>query len=172
MLPEIRRILYAIDLSKNSAFAFRYALKLAEPSRAEIILLHVMEELSPTAMALVGSYIVEERKEAFDQKQTAYYEEAIKKRLTAFSQKELKSTSELDEKGVTIKLVSGYPAEEILKQADKLNCDAIVMGTHSKGFLQQTFLGSIAKRVLRRVRKPVFIIPLPEEEIDITFHEQ
>ena len=43
------------------------------------------------------------------------------------------------------------------------------MGTHSKGIIANTFLGSTAKRVLRRTRKPVFIIPLPKEETDIAF---
>ncbi|NIV98330.1 hypothetical protein GWN26_03925, partial [Candidatus Saccharibacteria bacterium] len=34
-----------------------------------------------------------------------------------------------------------------------------------------TFLGSVAKRVLRRARKPMFIIPLPKGEIDLTVHD-
>ena len=32
-------------------------------------------------------------------------------------------------------------------------------------------LGSMTKKVLRRVRKPVFIVPLPKGETDITFHD-
>jgi len=36
------------------------------------------------------------------------------------------------------------------------------MGTHGKGWITYTFLGSVAERVLRRSRKPVFIIPLPK----------
>jgi len=47
----------------------------------------------------------------------------------------------------------------------------IIMGTHGKGIIRHTFLGSVAERVLRRVRKPVFIIPLPKGETDITFHD-
>jgi len=59
--------------------------------------------------------------------------------------------------------LKGYPADEILKKADDLNCDLVVMGTHGKGLVRQAFFGSVAKKVLRRVRKPVFIIPLPKE---------
>jgi nucleotide-binding universal stress UspA family protein len=55
----------------------------------------------------------------------------------------------------------------ILRKADELNCDAIVLGTHGKGFIRNTFLGSTSKKVLRRTRKPVFVIPLPKEETDI-----
>ena len=68
----------------------------------------------------------------------------------------------------SIELCEGFPAEMILSKADELNCDAIIMGTHSKGIIANTFLGSTAKRVLRRTRKPVFIIPLPKGETDIT----
>jgi nucleotide-binding universal stress UspA family protein len=71
---------------------------------------------------------------------------------------------------VSTVICEGYPAEEILRRAIKLNCDAIFMGTHGKGFLRQTFLGSVAKKVLRQTRKPVFIIPLPKEESDQRFH--
>ena len=58
----------------------------------------------------------------------------------------------------------GPPVEEILKAVDDEDCDAIVLGTHGKGFLRQTFLGSVAGSVLERTRKPVFIIPLPSEK--------
>ena len=33
----------------------------------------------------------------------------------------------------------GYPPEEILKKADELNCDVIVMGTHGKGIIRHSF---------------------------------
>ena len=61
----------------------------------------------------------------------------------------------------------GHPVEEILKAADDESCDAIVLGTHGKGFLRQTFLGSVAGSVLERSRKPVFVIPLPSEKTNI-----
>jgi nucleotide-binding universal stress UspA family protein len=61
----------------------------------------------------------------------------------------------------------GHPVEEILKAVDEESCDAIVLGTHGKGFLRQTFLGSVAGSVLERTRKPVFIIPLPSEKTNI-----
>jgi nucleotide-binding universal stress UspA family protein len=58
--------------------------------------------------------------------------------------------------------------EEILKAADEEQCSLIILGTHGKGFLKQTFLGSVARSVLDRARKPVFIIPLPREETGLT----
>jgi len=61
----------------------------------------------------------------------------------------------------------GFPVEEILKVADDEACDVIILGTHGKGILRQTFLGSVSGTVLERTRKPVFIIPLPSEKTDI-----
>ena len=58
----------------------------------------------------------------------------------------------------------GDPVEEILKAVDEEGCDAIVLGTHGKGFLEQTFLGSVPSSVLLRTRKPVFVNPLPYED--------
>ena len=43
---------------------------------------------------------------------------------------------------VSTVICEGYPAEEILRQAIKLNCDAIAMGTHGKGFIGTLFSGA------------------------------
>ena len=72
---------------------------------------------------------------------------------------------------ISIETCDGFPAEEILSKAEELNCDAIIMGTHSKGIIANTFLGSTAKRVLRRTRKPVLIIPLPKGESENILHD-
>ena len=70
-----------------------------------------------------------------------------------------------------IEVREGYPAEEILRQVEKHKCDAVVMGAHEKG-ISHTFLGSVAKSVLRRCRKPTFVVPLPETEIDLSMHDE
>jgi nucleotide-binding universal stress UspA family protein len=62
---------------------------------------------------------------------------------------------------------AGYPVEEILNIADAQGCDVIVLGTHGKGLLKQAFLGSVARSVLERIRKPVFIVPLPSEKTGV-----
>ena len=91
--------------------------------------------------------------------------------MKAFCDKELKSDYGCTDHIVSIEVYTGYPVEEIFIKADELDCDLIVMGIHSKGFIKHTFLGSTAKRVIRQTKKPVFIIPLPEGETDITFHD-
>jgi nucleotide-binding universal stress UspA family protein len=163
MIPEIKRILYTTDLSPNSAYAFRYAINSAKKHDASIIILHVVEEMAP--------FFDEERLKTISEKKITEAVAQIKKRLKTFCDSELKDDPECTDKVESIEVCQGYPPEEILRKADELNCDVIVMGTHGKGIIRHSFLGSAAQKVLRRVRKPVFIIPLPEGDIDITFHD-
>jgi len=163
MIPEIKRILYTTDLSPNSAYALRYAINSAKKHDAGIIILHVVEEMAP--------FFDEERLKAISENKMAEAMDRIRKRLKIFCDRELKDDSESADRVVSIEVCQGYPPEEILKKVDELNCDVIVMGTHGKGIIRHSFLGSAARKVLRRVRKPVFIIPLPEGEIDATFHD-
>ncbi len=162
MMPEIKKILYATDLSPNSAYAFRYAVNSAKKQGAEIVILHVVEERAP--------FFEEELLKKISKKKIADATDQIKKRLKIFCDNELKDDPQYIDKAVSIEVCKGYPPEEILRKADELNCDVIVMGTHGKGIIRHSFLGSAAQKVLRRVRKPVFIVPLPEGEIDETFH--
>jgi nucleotide-binding universal stress UspA family protein len=160
MIPEIKKILYTTDLSPNSAYAFRYAINSAKKHDATIIILHVVEEMAP--------FFQEKRLKTISEKKITEAMDRIRNQLKIFCDRELKDDPECADRVVSIEVCQGYPPEEILKKADELNCDVIVMGTHGKGVIRHSFLGSAAQKVLRRVRKPVFIIPLPEGEIDIT----
>ena len=171
MIPQIKRILYATDLSDNSAYVFRHAINAAKNNDARIIILHVLEPLSATTKTLTYSYLFEGQEKKISEENIAHAKERIEKGLKAFCENELKNDPGFSDKVESIELCVGFPAEEILRKVDELNCDAIMMGTHSKGAIRNTFLGSTAKRVLRRTRKPVFIIPLPKGKVDITFHD-
>ena len=164
MMPEINKVLYATDLSPNSAYAFRYAINSAKKHDADVIILHVVQERAP--------FFEEERLKMISEKKVAEAMDQIKNRLKMFSERELKDDPQSVDRVVSIEVCKGYPPEEILRKADDLNCDVIVMGTHGKGIIRHSFLGSTAQRVLRRVRKPIFIVPLPEGEIDVTFHDE
>ena len=170
MLPDINKILYATDLSKNSAHAFRYAVYFAKKFDAEIIILHIIEGASPNALKALSFYLKEEYIKEIQEEGVTHTIERIKNRLKIFFDKELSDDLEFTEKFTSIEVYRGFPEEEILKRADTFSCDAIIMGSHEKG-VTQTFLGTVAKRVLRRSRKPVFIIPLPKGKIDISFDD-
>jgi nucleotide-binding universal stress UspA family protein len=171
MIPKIRRILYATDLSPNSAYAFRYATNSAIKHDATIIILHVFESMSPAIRTQMGFYLDDQQRKKILDDRVSYTIDRIKKRLSTFSEKELKDYPKAGDRIESIQVCEGFPADAILEKANELECDAIVMGTHGKGIIANTFLGSVTKRVLRRTRKPVYIIPLPRGETDITMHD-
>jgi nucleotide-binding universal stress UspA family protein len=171
MPGEINKILYATDLTQNSTHALFYAMSIAVKYDAKIIGLHVIEELSINTPILLEGYVTQENLDRFVLNRKEYALERIEKRLDKVCQKRFPDKPDCKKRVIDFKVEVGFPAEVILRLAEEEGCDMIVMGTHGKGFITQTFLGSMAKRVLRRTRIPVFIIPLPEGETDLTVPE-
>jgi nucleotide-binding universal stress UspA family protein len=158
MIPQIKKILYATDLSRNSAYAFYYAVDLAQKKGATIVILNAIEPIP----AYVKNYITDIEKRDLDNQKEII--DIIQKRLNNFCQKvDAHIGSPCVELVSKVIVRVGHPIEEILSVADEEGCDMIILGNHGKGFLKQTFLGSVSRGVLDRTRKPVFIIPLPPE---------
>lgn len=59
----------------------------------------------------------------------------------------------------TALLLQGPTAETILKEGDKIEADAIFMGTHTHGKLHEWLVGSTSKGVLNHCSRPVFLVP-------------
>lgn len=171
MIPRIQKILYATDLSKNSAYAFRYAINSAQKHSAQIYILHVLEKLPPSIEGLIGLHIEEVRLEQLWKEKREEQVRRIQNRLKEFANRELKDDHETLKRVADILVVEGEPVLEILRQIDELNCDVLIMGSHGRGIIGHAFLGSVAEKVLHRIKKPVFFIPLPKEDMDITFRD-
>lgn len=162
MIPQIKKILFATDLSKNSAYAFFYAVHMAKRDEAKIVILHAVEPLPPMLITF-GDFSHQVAKDRWEE--TA---KKFKERIQDISAKvdNRMGTSSVDLVcDILIRL--GHPVEEILKAVEEEGCDVIVLGSHGKGFLKQTFLGSVSSSVLLRARKPVFVVPLPSEDTNI-----
>ena len=56
----------------------------------------------------------------------------------------------------------GHPVEEILRIADELPADAIVMGTHGRGGVRHLIAGSVAERIVRAAKVPVMTVRHPD----------
>jgi nucleotide-binding universal stress UspA family protein len=171
---EVKKILYATDLSENARYAFAYAVSLADLYNASITFVHVLSEIPDLLDKSVIGYISEDRWEEIKSQNVDEAREALigKRRdhltvrdaLHQFSEN-VKETHE--GKGFVtddIVVVRGNPVEEILKYSAERNCDLIVMGTHGQGTLADVMMGSTARRVLRRSKKPVLVVRLPEEK--------
>ena len=165
---NIKRVLYATDLSTNSAYVFRYAVDMAKRHGARIVVLHVIEQLSPTAEMLISFHLDKLRQAALKKEKINHVTDEVRRQLKSFCDSELEGDPLADVLVEKIDVCEGYPVEEILKKVDAYRCDAIVMGTHGKGLIRNTFLGSTARRLLRRVRQPVVVVPLPRDETMVT----
>ncbi len=164
MIPRIKKILYATDLSENAAYAFRYAVNSAQKHGAQIHILHVLEEIKGNL-----PWIYFEKLQEIREKGKGEIKDRIQKRLEVFCQRELLQDPECRDLVASMELVEGDPAAEILRKADELGVDLVVMGTHGKGLLEHAFLGSVAEKVLQRIKVPVLTIPIPKEtDIRIT----
>ncbi len=166
MIPEINKILYTTDLSKNARYAFSYAASLANRYDAGITIMHVLEEISPTADNLVVGIIGQQKWEELRGSNEKEVLANLKKRLTSFCedvQAELPSCPFITDK---IKVTIGKPVEEILQEVENNDYDMVVMGAHGHGFLADAVMGSVSRRVVRRCKKPVLVVRLPENGED------
>ncbi|NLJ92175.1 MAG: universal stress protein [Aeromonadales bacterium] len=163
MLPNVNKILYCTDLSKNAVYAFRYAVYLAKQTDADIHILKVVEELASDERLTLQSYILNHSgSREFLQQRLAHAEQQLQDRLEFFWSDLEPNELALQDKIVGCEVREGSPAQTILERAEALECDMIVMGAHEKGWLQ-ALLGSVAKEVLRDSRIPILVVPQPTE---------
>jgi len=172
MIPEIKKMLYATDLSSNSAYALGLTLNSANLHHAEVVILHVIERPTIGYAPMLAVSVDDKARQDFFNEHAEDVKTRVRKRLEIIHAKDIRDNPTYVDTKISIEVCEGYPAETILNMADDLNCDMIIMGTHGKGVLGNTFLGSTAKRVLRRTRKPIFIIPLPKGELDFTVQDE
>jgi nucleotide-binding universal stress UspA family protein len=151
----MKKILIALDYDPTAQKVAEAGFALAGSMNAEITLLHVISdpvyyssvEYSPVMgftgymeMGQLQTVSIARLKEA-----TLQYLEKIKQHLR--------------DESITTIVTEGDFAESILDTAKDLNSDLIVMGTHSRKWLENILMGSVAEKVLRQSTIPLFIIP-------------
>ncbi|MEZ5120325.1 MAG: universal stress protein [Solirubrobacterales bacterium] len=72
----------------------------------------------------------------------------------------LEGNDELADVDWEARLEPGRPAEAIMRVADELDADAIVVGTHGHGRLE-ALLGSVSHELVRHSTRPVTVLPPP-----------
>lgn len=63
-----------------------------------------------------------------------------------------------------VELVDDRPAEAILRAADEHDALAIVVGATNRGPVAGGLLGSVTYQVVHRSKRPVVVVPVPDEE--------
>jgi len=135
MLP-IKTILHPTNFSGPSQRAMEIACGLARDYGAKLDVLHVAAQ----PVIVYGEGVIPTDPEAVRQK----------------AQEQLDHL-DVPAQDVPVEkhLAEGDIVSEILREADRVHADLIVLGTQSRSGLERLFLGSVATEVVRKARCPV-----------------
>ena len=147
----IKKILVAIDGSKQSDKALDFALDLAKNYSAEIVLINVLSPSLLSHIYISGMYVPDvDYSKYLKQIKTAHEKLLLKAHDKA---KDFKKTLK-----VSKKLVEGRPAEKIVEIAKKEMFDLIVVGNKGLGGIKEIFLGSVSYRIADKAQCSVLIV--------------
>ena len=113
-IPPIKKILYSTDLSENARYAFSYAVSLAHQYNAKITILHVLEELTPTAQWMVGDIIGEKRWSKLKSEKEETVIEALQSRLREFCEDVASNVPDCPFAVEKTMVQTGHPVDQII----------------------------------------------------------
>lgn len=159
-IKHMKKVLIALDYDPSARKVAETAFTFAKAMNAEVILLHVLADITyystPQYTPIMGfsNFSDTDFLQMVDveglKKAAVYYLEKLKHHL--------------GDENIQIVTVEGELAETILKTAKNLHVDAIVMGSHSRKWLEQILIGSVTEKVLQQTTIPLLIIPIKEHK--------
>ena len=141
---KLNKILFPTDFSEAAEKAFQYALFLADYHKAELTLLHVVDQLHGytyyETLALTPMEVVESMvKHAHGKLQ-----ELVKRAEDTVTANEI--------------VREGKSWDAICNTATEENADIIVIGSHGRTGLSHALIGSVAESVVRHASCPVLVV--------------
>lgn len=138
------RMLVPLDGSELAEVVFAYAKELAGRLGTDVILLHVcaLEETEQLPM------------------RRAYIEHSVEIIKGQSEELQKKSGAQAGSKAIEVRgeVATGYPAEEIIRYAEANHVDLILMATHGRSGIKRWTMGSVADKVLRVSKVPVWLV--------------
>ncbi len=137
-----KNILVATDGSEYSQSAVRYAIKLAKECNAKLTAIYVINVRGEFGLF------------------RALFKNADKV-LENEAKKILFQVKDLGEKhGVKVDVVfrKGIPSNEILKLAEEIKADLIVMGSRGLSGIERVLVGSVTEKVIANAKCPVLVV--------------
>jgi len=156
---KMKKVLIALDYNPTAQKVAETGFSLAKAMKAKVILLHVVidpvfyssSDYSPI-MGFTSYTNLDLLKIESDEE------------LKEVSQRFLnKSKNHLGDKSIKTVVREGDSAEAIIKTAEELHIDIIIIGSHSRRWLENILMGSVAEKVLHRVTIPLFIVPTKKD---------
>ena len=163
----MKSLFVAIDFSETTDAVLREASKLAKALKAKLWIVHVANdemqnlayetmafpEMSPefSTMPMLGDVQLARGLSAEEFKR----EHRQLLNISASIRKE-----GVDAQSVLLK---GDPAENLIKKAEELQIDIIILGSHGHGCLRKALAGSVSKSVIQHAPCNVMIVPIPDQ---------
>ncbi|OQX30314.1 MAG: hypothetical protein B0D96_10585 [Candidatus Sedimenticola endophacoides] len=169
-LPEIayRKILYVTDLSETGRHAFPHAASIARRCQAQLTVFHVvqghdLESLMGYASESLWQELTRRSLEEARQILLARKRDDVRigNAVERFCDDSLAAHSEHAALTYEVKVEMGDPLEKILEEAHGGGYDLLVISKHGhRASVRDAVIGDTARRVVRRCRIPVLVIPL------------
>ena len=175
MVQPTKNILFASDLSVDMKQVFEQAAKLALSQNANIIVLHVMEE-NPGAEKRIRMAFGEELYQNLKSEQKAGARNIligknidalkIRQAISGFFENAEESSGAEESNSLIKKILVAEGrsiADEITSTVSEEDCDIIVMGCKQQGLLASAMGDHVVRKILKRSKVPVFVVPIPEQ---------
>lgn len=167
-ISSFKTILFATNLEENCKPAFELAVSMASRYKANLVLLHVLEQMPDYLTARLKDFMGEKQwNKIIEQNANFAREVLIGKRSSIKLIKEALGQFCIDA-GIDdalsgyhsreIVVADGEIVEEIIAQAKNYHADLIIMGDR-KGFLSDNRIGHCIKSVMRQCHLPVMVVP-------------
>ncbi|MDQ3199415.1 MAG: universal stress protein [Verrucomicrobiota bacterium] len=141
------RFLVPVDLSEATPQVLAVARRAAKASRGSVVLLHIAEPDPAFVGYEAGPPVVR------DQVAQEYREQhrALQAHAEEFRADGIETTP---------LVIQGQIAKCILKEAERVGAELIVMGTHGHGAVFDLIVGGVSHAVLRQTTIPILFVPL------------
>ena len=153
---EYSRILVPHDGSGMADKALNHAIYLSKISGAEIVIIHVVEHMHNMDSSAVVVTCKERGEEKDGQKG---FEITVEGEVKRMIEQKIRLCQQAGVKSqVSYKVQTGKPVDEIVNLSKDLNADLIVMASSRTPSLARRLLGSITRKVIDSVEKPVLVV--------------
>lgn len=159
MLTKINTIIYACDLEGKTQEAMSLAMNMALQNQAKLIMVHVLNSVTPQTESMIQSYLQEDTLQHLREEAISNTTKKMHAQLEAFLNENSEELKELIHRPEYI-TVSGLPHEAIQNTAKDYKADMIVMNSRTHSKLGQMMLGSTANKVIHQSNIPVLVVPI------------
>lgn len=155
----MKKVLIALDYDTTAQKVAEAGFSLAKSMKAQVILLHIIAD--PAYYSSLEYSPITGFAGYMDMSNTQF--DSLDGLIKASQQYLDKTKHHLGDKEIQTMVKEGDFASTILATAKELHADMIVMGSHSRNWLENLVMGSVTEKVLHGSKIPLLIIPVKNQ---------